>query len=148
MGTNLQNLKVSTKGLQIIKMNRIYQDNCQSKVKRGHSRYHNFLTFELLIWPQFSIRKSPHTSHAHVQISGRYYERNGSYTFFVDRGKISGRSNKRHPNVQIYTGQNTSNLNFFCLGSMKTINYVSVQTWLKITSYTKIYYFIYLQIYF
>lgn len=46
---NLQNLKVSTKGLQIINLNKIYQDNCQSKVKRGHSRHHNFLTFELLI---------------------------------------------------------------------------------------------------
>ena len=65
----------------------------------------SYLTFDLRYYLNIQCLG---TGHAHVQISGLYYEVNRSYAF-----SIAGISNKRHPNVQDKTAQNICNLNIF-----------------------------------
>ena len=58
------------------------------------------LTLDLLYDLHIQRIQNLSTAHAHVQLSGLYYEVNRSYALFHAREYVSGISNKRHPNVQ------------------------------------------------
>ena len=63
--------------------------------------------------------KDLNTDHAHVQISGLYYERSRSYTLFsiiegkLQKDEINSIQTYNYPNLQVRKSKNKSFLTFF-----------------------------------